>query len=108
MSNENQAPNENNENQTPKPSGNQTIVVNVVSTHKDATLAALLAFFLGPLGMLYTTALGASIMLIVSLPVAFFTFGLGLLITQPICIIWSVLAASSHNAKQSAHVHNTQ
>ena len=68
---------------------------------KSVLIAFLLAFFFGPLGMLYTTVSGAIIMLVVSLVVGVFTFGLGLLITQPICVIWSVVAANSHNSQQS-------
>jgi len=64
---------------------------------KSVLIAFLLAFFFGPLGMLYTTVSGAIIMLVVSLVVGVFTLGFGLIITQVICIIWSVIAASSRN-----------
>lgn len=75
---------------------NQT--VNVILSNqrprKSAFVAFLLTFLFGPLGMFYTTVLGAIIMIIVSIIVAVLTLGLGPLITWPICIIWACLAAS--------------
>ncbi len=38
-------------------------------------------------------------MMAISLIVALFTLGLGLLLTWPICIIWGAAAASSYNEK---------
>jgi len=45
--------------------------------------------------MLYTTLMGAIVMLLVTMVVAFFTVGIGLFITWPICIIWACMAASN-------------
>jgi hypothetical protein len=66
---------------------------------KSVALAFLLAFLFGPLGMLYSTAAGGLIMLMVSPIVACATGGLGLLISWPICILWAMAAASSYNQK---------
>jgi hypothetical protein len=76
----------------------QTTVIHVGS-HKSVVGAVLLGFFLGPLGMLYATVVGALVMLIVNILVAIATLGLGLLITLPICALWAGLAASSHNSR---------
>lgn len=66
---------------------------------KSVGAAFLLSFFFGPIGMIYSTMAGGIFMLIVSLFVAVFTLGVGLFITHPICIIWAVSAANSHNKK---------
>jgi hypothetical protein len=71
----------------------------VVLTRKSVGIAIILTTLLGPLGMFYSTVCGALAMMAVSLIVALFTFGLGLLITWPICIIWGAAAASSYNEK---------
>ncbi len=74
--------------------GNQVVVV---ASPKSAGIAILLTILFGPLGMLYSTILGAIIMIIISFVVALLTAGIGLVVTWPICIIWGALAASSHN-----------
>jgi hypothetical protein len=61
-----------------------------------------LTFFFGPLGMLYATVTGGIVMLLISIVVAVFTFGLGLLITFPICMIWAAVAVSSYNTSLAA------
>jgi hypothetical protein len=73
----------------------------IVRNQKNGATAFLLAIFFGPLGMLYATVPGALVMLIVTPLVAIPTFGLGLLITQPICAIWAVVAVNSLNKKTS-------
>lgn len=77
----------------------QTKQVVVVSATKSAGLAILLTVLFGPLGMLYATIPGALVMMVVSLLVAVITFGFGLIITWPICIIWAMMATSSYNEK---------
>ncbi len=72
----------------------QTIIV---KTQKSAGVAALLAFFFGPLGMLYATGWGALIMFIISGIVIVFTAGLGLLLTNPICAIWAYVKVNNDN-----------
>ncbi len=77
-----------------------TVHVNVPT--KSVGVAFLLSFFFGPLGMLYSTVMGGVIMIIVSGIVAVLTLGFGLLITQPICVIWAIVAANSHNKQVMA------
>jgi len=60
---------------------------------KSVGLALLLTIVFGPLGMLYSTVVGALIMLIVSSVVGVMTFGLGLVVVWPICVVWGCLAA---------------
>lgn len=83
------------ENQTPM-AVQQTTVIQVGS-QKSVAGAVLLALFFGPLGMIYSTVVGALIMFAISLFVAVATLGLGLIITVPICAIWAGIAANNHN-----------
>jgi hypothetical protein len=79
----------------------QTVIHNTVAMAvpgKSVGVAFALAFFFGPLGMLYATVGGAVTMFFVSLVVALITVGFGLLITWPICIIWACMATNSYNA----------
>jgi hypothetical protein len=69
-----------------------------VST-KSMGVAIILTVIFGPLGMLYSTILGGIIMGIISLIVGVLTFGIGLVITWPICVIWAAVAANSYNNK---------
>jgi hypothetical protein len=76
-----------------------------VAPQKSAGVAFLLTFFFGPLGMFYSTVPGAIIMLVISFFAALLTFGLSIVITWPICIIWGVAAVSSQNAQAVAVSH---
>jgi len=69
-----------------------------VST-KNPGVAILLTILFGPIGMLYSTILGAIVMFIVSVLVALVTIGFGLILTWPICVLWAALAAVSYNRK---------
>ncbi|MEM0913975.1 MAG: hypothetical protein AAGK09_05125 [Planctomycetota bacterium] len=71
----------------------------VVVSNKNVGVAVILTFLLGPLGMLYSTILGAIVMFVVSLVVGILTLGIGLFVTQPICILWAALAAAAYNKK---------
>jgi len=77
---------------------NQPQVVIVKGT-KSVGVSILLTFLFGPLGMFYSTILGALIMLVVSGVVGVMTLGVGLFLTQPICIIWGAVAAKSYNGQ---------
>lgn len=80
--------------------GNETQKqVVVIAPTKSVGISILLTFLFGPLGMFYSTVVGAIIMMILSLIIGIFTLGIGLVFTWPICIIWSAIAASSHNKK---------
>jgi hypothetical protein len=71
----------------------------VVTPTKSVGISIILTVVFGPLGMFYSTILGAIIMLIVSGIIGFVTFGYGLIITHPICVIWGALATHSYNKK---------
>ena len=71
----------------------------VVTPTKSVGIAILLTILFGPLGMLYCTILGAVVMCVLSTVVAVVTFGLGIFITWPLCILWAVAATSSCNRK---------
>ena len=84
----------------------QTMAVNVGSS-KSVGVAVLLAFFFGPLGMLYSTILGAAVMFFVNLVVGIPTYGFGLLLTWPGCVIWAAIAANNHNQRSVRTVSST-
>ena len=71
----------------------------VVSAPKSVGIAIILTILFGPLGMFYSTIIGAIIMMIISAIVALLTLGLGLIFIWPVCIIWGALAAKAHNKK---------
>ena len=75
---------------------NQNQVV-VVKTEKSMGITILLTILFGPLGMFYSTITGAVVMLVISLLVGIFTLGLGLFITQPICVIWAAVETNKYN-----------
>ena len=69
----------------------------IAKSPKSVGIAVLLALFLGPLGMLYSTIKGAIIMFFVCLIGGFITLGLGLVILLPICAVWAYMATNSYN-----------
>ncbi|WP_404384891.1 hypothetical protein [Caenispirillum salinarum] len=69
----------------------------LLSQKKSMGMALLLTLLFGPLGMIYATILGSIIMLVVTLAVGAFTLGFGLLITWPICLLWTAMAVSGRN-----------
>lgn len=71
----------------------------VVGARKDPTAAALLGFFFGPLGLLYSTVPGAAIMFGVSVVVGLLTFGLGLFLLWPVSAVVGYQAAKSANQR---------
>jgi hypothetical protein len=83
----------------PAPVAVQQTTVIQVGTRKSVVGAVLLAFFFGPLGMLYATVPGAIVMFFVNIIVAIPTLGLGLFVTFPIGVIWAGLAADSQNKR---------
>ena len=82
---------------------NHTIIV---KTQKSPGTAAILAFFFGPLGMLYATLSGAIVMFVITGLTFLFTFGLGLLITNPICAIWAYIKVKNDNESESRNISN--
>jgi len=71
----------------------------VVTPTKSMGIALLLTVLLGPLGMLYSTVLGALVMIVISVVVAVVTLGLGLLLTWPISTVWAAIATSRYNRR---------
>lgn len=71
----------------------------VIMPTKSVGISLILTFLFGSIGMFYSTIIGAIIMLIAELIIGFATFGLGLLITHPICMIWGAVAAHRYNQK---------
>jgi hypothetical protein len=71
----------------------------VVASTKSVGISVLLTILLGPLGMFYSTIIGAIVMMVISVIVGFVTLGFGLFLTWPICVIWGAVAASSYNKK---------
>lgn len=78
---------------------NQNVKYVVTRSPKSMGAAIALAFFFGPLGMLYATIPGAIVMFFLNSIVGLLTLGLGLLITFPIGIIWAAVATSTYNKK---------
>ena len=77
----------------------KTQQVVIVGAPKSTGVSIILAVLFGPLGMLYSTVAGGVIMMIVTLIVGALTFGIGLFVTWPICVVWGALAARAHNKK---------
>ncbi|MDB2705209.1 hypothetical protein N9Y67_01560 [Pseudomonadota bacterium] len=71
----------------------------IVASTKSVGISLILTFFFGPLGMLYSTILGAIIMIIVSILIGIVTFGTGVFLIWPICMIWGAFSAASYNKK---------
>jgi hypothetical protein len=72
---------------------------------KRVGISILLTVLSGPLGMFYSTTLGALAMCIISLFVIASTFGLGLFIVWPISIIWGAVATNSYNKEILSGAH---
>ena len=78
---------------------NQNVNVVVTKSTKSVGIAIALGLFFGPLGMLYSTILGAFLMFIIDIIVGIVTLGIGLFITIPLGAIWAGIAAHLHNKK---------
>jgi hypothetical protein len=70
-----------------------------VTIRKSRFIAFLLTFFFGPIGLLYTTVLGALIMTIFGGLFIFLTAGFGAIIIWPLSMIIAVLTAGKRNVK---------
>jgi len=70
--------------------------IEITVPQKSIALAIVLTLLFGPLGLLYSTVLGAVIMTIITLLLFFVG---GFLITWPICVIWAYIAVKKHNKK---------
>lgn len=82
----------------PVPQAPQFVVLSNGS-EKSVGTAVVLSLFFGPLGMLYSTGIGALVMFFANLVVVPMSLGAGLVITVPIGCFWAASAASEHNRK---------
>lgn len=71
----------------------------VMVSPKSVGISLILTFLFGSIGMFYSTIMGAIIMLVVEVIVAFVTLGFGLIITHIVCMIWGAMAVKSYNSK---------
>ena len=74
----------------------------VETTPKRLGLAILLAAIFGPFRLFYATVPGAMLMLVAAIALAMFTFGIGVFLVWPLCIVWAAMAVTSYN-KQVQH-----
>ncbi|HEX8904071.1 MAG TPA: hypothetical protein VF771_04475 [Longimicrobiaceae bacterium] len=70
------------------------------SEPKRVRTAVLLALFLGPLGLMYTSIGAGLFMLFVLIVLGLFTVGIGIIPVWGLCVAWAYLAASH---SRSAH-----
>lgn len=68
-----------------------------MADRKSVLLALVLTVFLGPIGMLYSTVIGAIVMAILYIVVGILTAGIGIAFLHPISIIWGVWSAYRAN-----------
>jgi hypothetical protein len=80
----------------PTPPTQQVIVV---TRQKSVGVALLLAFFFGPLGLLYASVIGGIVMLCLGLVIGIVTFGFGLIFVWIASVIWAVVAVNMYNKK---------
>ena len=74
-------------------------VSKTVNVGKSVGASLVLTFLFGPLGMFYSTVVGAIIMLVLYIVVGIITLGLGLIVLHPIAMIWGAVAVSNYNKK---------
>lgn len=74
-------------------------VVVLSGAEKSVGGAAALGLFFGPLGLLYSTGVGALVMFLLGFVLLGATGGAGLLLTAPLCAIWGAHAAAEHNER---------
>jgi ABC-type phosphate transport system permease subunit len=71
----------------------------IVANTKSVALSLVLTFFLGPLGMLYSTIWGAIVMIVLSVPVFILTLGHGAFLIWPVSMIWGAWATHRYNQR---------
>lgn len=73
----------------------------MVGARKDVVLSVVLCFFFGPLGLLYSSPVGAIVACCATLVMCWMTLGIGTIVILPFAWILSMLfawyAASAHN-----------
>ncbi|HMC99264.1 MAG TPA: hypothetical protein VKH37_03895 [Ferruginibacter sp.] len=78
----------------------------IMGKAKSVGAAFVLAFFFGPLGLLYASVLGGIIMFVVGLILFFLIPVVGYIIAWVGCLIWAVVAANAANAKFREQANN--
>ena len=68
-----------------------------MTQRKSVVVSLLLTFFFGPFGMLYSTVVGAIVMLILYVALGIPTLGWALAGLHPIAMIWGAWAADRAN-----------
>ena len=76
----------------------------VVNTGKSVGASLVLTFLFGPLGMFYSTIIGAIIMIILYIVVGIITVGIGLIVLHPISMIWGAISVSNYNKKLAGNL----
>ncbi len=71
----------------------------IVKSQKSVGISLLLTFFFGPLGLFYSSVMGAIIMLVLGVTISLLTAGLGYVLVDLICMIWGAIAVSKYNKK---------
>jgi hypothetical protein len=94
--------------QVPQVQHVQVNQVTVVSNEKSVGVALLLTFFFGPLGMLYSTVVGALVMMGLGFVLGILTLGLWFLVAWPIQMVWAAVAASNTRAAPPMAFHQVQ
>lgn len=97
--------------QTPTPHGRPPRAPRLVRVpgRKSVFLAALLPMLLGPIGLAYSSVLGAIVtavaVLVIGVPIALFFppwMVVAFLLVVPVCVLWGVAAALTHNLRRRA------
>lgn len=65
-------------------------------------LGLILTFLFGPIGMLYSTVIGALVMMVIGGGLVALTGGLALIIVWPIMMFWTWSAIAGHNKRLQA------
>lgn len=71
----------------------------IVNAKKSTVLGLILAFFFGPLGLLYSTVLGGVIMIVVAIVTFFILPLIGPIVAWLISFVWAFVALFMHNGK---------
>jgi len=87
-------------NQQQQPQYQQNIII--VGKQKSVGVAFLLAFFFGPLGLLYASVTGGIVMFFVGIVISIITLGFGIIFVWIGSIIWAVVAANNANSKAAS------
>ena len=68
-----------------------------MASRKSVVLSLLLTFFFGPFGMLYSTVVGAIVMMVLYVALGIPTLGWAIAGLHPIAMIWGAVAADRAN-----------